>query len=613
MFAAFKEAMRLLRTRDRRVIILIIAAQCLLSLLDLLGVALLGLVATLAASSVTNSVPDLVQQVISRLGLSSQSLAQTALTLACVAAVLLVGKSVLSFFLTRRAFKFLARRQAQISGDLAQDLLSRPLLEVQSKISQEVAHSLTKGVNAATLGILGSSIVIVSELSLIAVLAAGMAFIDFWVMAFTIVFFSSLGYGLHRALAGWAARLGARMTSAEIDSYTSIQEALRTYREITVSARRSLYVERFRSLRWDSASVLADVQIMNQISKYVFEIAIIVGGGLLVVSQLALRDLSGAVGVIAIFLAAASRLMPALLRLQAAGLEIRVAIGISRPTFELAAELKALTGAKVAAATASQTAEATFTGLAHGRPGFVGAISVKDVSLTYPGSARIALDHVSIEIAQGTSIGLAGSSGAGKSTLADLLLGVVKPDVGQVLISGMDPSRASECYPGAISYVPQEVAVVGGTIRENVALGLPLEKIPDRVIVDALVRSHLWSFLSQERDGLDTMVGENGVQLSGGQKQRLGVARALLTNPKVLVLDEATSALDSETEQAISETIAELEGDVTLVVIAHRLATIRNCDRVAFLKSGKLVAVGNFSEVRRKIPEFDAQARLLGL
>jgi ABC-type multidrug transport system fused ATPase/permease subunit len=164
-----------------------------------------------------------------------------------------------------------------------------------------------------------------------------------------------------------------------------------------------------------------------------------------------------------------------------------------------------------------------------------------------------------------------------------------------------------------VAYVPQEVAMVNGSVRENVALGLPSEIVEDDWVWDALNRAHLSEFLQAAREGLDTIIGENGIKFSGGQRQRLGIARALYTKPKLLVLDEATSALDAETEQAIAQTLQELEGTVTTVTIAHRLATIRHCDLVVYLENGLIKSQGSFASVRASTPQFERQAQLLGL
>ena len=244
---------------------------------------------------------------------------------------------------------------------------------------------------------------------------------------------------------------------------------------------------------------------------------------------------------------------------------------------------------------------------------FDASVSVDGVTLRFSGSELPALANVSVHAGPGSSLALVGPTGAGKSTLADVILGVLKPDAGRVTIGGLTPIEAVTRWPGAIAYVPQEVAMVNGSIRENVALGLPVEIIDDSRVWEALNRAHLGEFLEQNREGLDTLIGEGGMKLSGGQRQRLGVARALYTRPKLLVLDEATSALDAETEDAIVKTFQSLEGEVTTITIAHRLATIRDSDQIAYLETGHVITCGTFDEVRRSVSNFDRQAQLLGL
>ena len=190
---------------------------------------------------------------------------------------------------------------------------------------------------------------------------------------------------------------------------------------------------------------------------------------------------------------------------------------------------------------------------------------------------------------------------------------MLDPDLGSVTISGVSPREAIDRWPGAVTYVPQAVALVEGSVRDNVALGLPRDFVHDDLVWEALERAHLAEFLRVSREGLDTKIGERGFRLSGGQRQRLGIARALFTRPKLLILDEATSSLDSETEQAITDTLRELEGHVTTITVAHRLATVRLADQIAFFRSGELVSRGTFEEVREQVPDFRRQAALLGL
>lgn len=612
LWRGVRSALVLLSRRDRGLLALVVLAQAILALLDLIGIALLGIVVALAAAAASGeSPPSQVTRAVSALGLDSAMTVETVAKLALAAGLLLIAKSLLSFLLTRRAFRFLATRQAIISSTMASQLLSQPLLFVQRRSSQETSYALTSGANAATLGILGNALVVGSEVALILVLTAGLMAVDPVVATFTLAYFAAVGLLLQRTLSGWAVRLGAQVASAEVDSMASVQEVMRTYREVTVFGRRTLYVDRFRVLRTTAARVLADIQMMAQLSKYAFEIALVVGGGLLVLTLTTSGNLASGLAVVTVFMAAASRMMPSLLRIQGAALGIRSASSSAAPTLELAAELQA--AGSQPPASPELLAPALLRGIREGYPDVTASLRLRDVTLIYPGTAAPAVNRISLEVEEGASVALVGSTGSGKSTLADLILGVLHPDEGTVTIGDLPPSEVTNRWPGSVTYVPQDIAVVDGSVRDNVALGLPPEMVLDERIWESLDRAQLGSFLRTSREGLDTLVGEHGVRLSGGQRQRLGLARALYSRPRLLVLDEATSALDAETEGAISKTLESLEGEVTTVTIAHRLATIRHCDLVVLLDHGHVKAQGSFDDVRAASQNFDRQARLLGL
>jgi len=583
--------------------------------LDLLGVLLVGLVTALSLSAMSSvAQPAIVQTALETFGLEQSDPTTVALSLAAIAGFLLITKSALNMFLAKRILRFLANRQAIVSGRLAAGLLSKPLLQVQQRSSQETVYTLTSGVSAATIIVLGQVSIALSELTLLIVLAVGMLIISPVVTIFAIIFFMIIGFTLQRVLAARAGRIGEQAAHLEVQSVSTVQEALRTYREAVVSQRRGLYVQRFQNLRWAGAVNLTDMQFQGLIPKYVLEIALVCGAGFLAASQLLTQDLSAAVAIIAVFLAAGSRIVPSILRLQGAGIMIRSAAGQAAPTYELAHELDAAQLASASAESFGSIDPAIIREkLQRGHEGFDASIVISQVDLCYPDASAPALAGVSLTLRAGQSLALVGPTGAGKSTLADVILGVLIPDSGEALICGLSPAESLANWPGAVAYVPQDVAMANGTVRENVALGLPSEIIDDEWVWDALNRAHLGDFLRDSREGINTVIGENGMKLSGGQRQRLGIARALYTRPKLLVLDEATSALDAETEQAISQTLQELEGSVTTVTIAHRLATIRHCDLVVYLEGGRTVAQGTFDEVRAATPQFERQAQLLGL
>ena len=606
------KALSMLTSRDRRLMVLVVSLQASLGFLDLFAVGLMGLVGLIATGADAGEFSPVAGNFLARFGLENYNPYGVALALGGAAAILLVVKSALSLLVLRRIFVFLANRQAMISNRLASRVLSRPLLDVQSRSSQDVSYALTIGVNALTMGVIGQGAILVAEGSLLLILAIGLLVIDPGLTVAVVLFFGLFAWGLYRLLGGWGARLGKRTSSLQIDSIQSMQQGLKSYRELVVTGRRALYLGEFSHLRWSYARTQSGLQLLNQFPKYAMEIALVLGGLVLVGTQFLTRDVAAAVATIAIFLTATARVLPSLIRLQSALLQMRSQSGVAEPTFRLADEVPAGRHEESSVMTDAMR-QRVVEGLGSGFTGFSATIQCREVFVTYPGGDEPALADFTVTVPEATSLALVGSTGAGKSTAADVILGALAPDAGSVLVSGMDPRDASLNWPGAMAYVPQEVSMINGTVRQNVALGLPHGLIDDDLVWTALRRAHLADLLRGSREGLDTMVGENGVRLSGGQRQRLGIARALLTRPRLVVLDEATSALDAETEEAVTLALRELSAEVTLIIIAHRLATVRDCDQVAYLDKGRVLALGSFDDVRRQSPGLDKQAALLGL
>ena len=220
---------------------------------------------------------------------------------------------------------------------------------------------------------------------------------------------------------------------------------------------------------------------------------------------------------------------------------------------------------------------------------FSKGIDVKDISFQYPNVDKWVLKNLSMHIEPNTSVALIGASGAGKSTLADIILGVLEPQHGTVEVEGMDIKNNLTAWHQCIGYIPQTIYLMDDTIRANIAFGLDKEQINEEALWTAIKGAQLEQFVKSLPEGLDTIIGDRGVKLSGGQRQRIGIARALYSQPTVLILDEATSALDNETEKEVMEAIDGLKGTRTLVIIAHRLTTIKNCDVIYEVKDGGIV------------------------
>lgn len=220
---------------------------------------------------------------------------------------------------------------------------------------------------------------------------------------------------------------------------------------------------------------------------------------------------------------------------------------------------------------------------------FAEGISVNDVTFSYDENSKLILDHINLEIKKNQSVALVGESGAGKSTLADVILGILPVNSGNVKLDGIDVKDIPILWSKLIGFVPQSIYLCDSSIKENVAFGLRPENIDEARVRKVLEMANVLSFIDTLPKGIDTVVGDHGVRLSGGQRQRIGIARALYHNPEILILDEATSALDNETEQSVMEAIESLQGNITMIIIAHRLTTVKKCDRIYEIAAGKAV------------------------
>ncbi|TQO20765.1 ATP-binding cassette subfamily C protein [Rhodoglobus vestalii] len=380
---------------------------------------------------------------------------------------------------------------------------------------------------------------------------------------------------------------------------TLMTDMVSALKEITLRNKASEVAEVVHANRIYTTRARANINFLSAVPKFVLDAALI--GGFLLVGGFAYIEggLADALAAIAIFGVAGFRLVPALTGFQS----------VLTVTHASSPHVQAVIDDIYQSRVYIERAET----IGHDPIGEAPkSLELENVSFTYNRSSIPAIDDVNLSIPLGSTLGLVGSSGAGKSTLVDILLGLLVPSDGSIELDGEPLENVLASWRARVGYVPQDVAIFEGSIAQNVALVWNTDFDAERV-ESALRRAQLWTTVESRPEGMNSAVGERGMSLSGGQRQRLGIARALYSDPLILVLDEATSALDTKTESDVAAAIRSLRGEITIVSVAHRLSTIRDNDQVCFMQDGRIVAVGTFEELVAQVPEFAEQAALAGI
>lgn len=602
-YVTVKSAFGFLSGKDRIKIVAVVVCQFFLGILDLIGVALIGVIGTLTVNGIQSKDPTpRISQILDFFNLNTFTFQQQVGALGIFAVSFLLIRTFVSVGLIKKTLTFLSSRGADLGERLIKGILTQPFVDLQKLGFQTPVFSVTHGTSIVMVGILGAGVGIASDFILLSVLSAGLFLLSPAVAIQALVLYFGLGLTLYFVMHKKVRNLGEQDTRLSIASSTRIFEAISAYRENFVHARQYYYAESISELRHDLARVQAKVAFLPSTSKYIIESSVLVGSMLICAIQFALFDASQAISTLAVFIAAGSRIAPAILRLQQYALQIKTSLGSSKTTLDLLQTLRA-----------DKDPQIQRNELSLDHSGFEPVIRLRDVSFSYKDSIDPILKEISFEIKRGEFIAIVGPSGSGKTSLADLILGVLNPIAGSVEVSGKSPNHAINEWPGAISYVPQEVFIIKGSILENISIGYPTPQLEDLNVKEAIQLSQLSDYIDGLPEGVQTLLLERGTNLSGGQRQRIGIARALYTRPKLLILDEATSALDGQTERDFSEALNALKGKRTVIAIAHRLSTVIAADKVIYLAKGKIQAMGSFKEVRTLVPDFDEQAKLMGL
>lgn len=579
--------------RIKRRLLLAILGSLIVSVLDTAAIALVLPLVQLATGGADTG--GVIAWISGHLGDPDRGTLTIYLTVAVVVLFILkdLGQMAFTWWLTGFVFVERVRTSARLLGHV----LTSPFTESSRRSSAElirvvdgavmqvfnytVSGLMTAASNAIAIGAIVVALLLVAPLPTLVVVAYfGVASIIFVTL-----------------VKPRAVKAGVVMTEASVAGWRTALAAIGGIKELNLRGSQLHFVERYEAAALLGARSGRTASFLGSLPKYVLEILFIIAVGLiLLVGVTTSADGGGAlVGMLALFVAAGFRILPSITGLLASVSNIRVgdkALDIVRDEVLAARDRGPL---------AAPTGE---------RVPLERELCLEGITFRYPGSEVDVLTDINLRVPRGSMVAFVGGSGAGKTTLIDILLGLHRPASGRVTADGVDIATSRAGWGRGIGYVPQDVFILDATLAENIAFDLEREAIDEAALLRAIGHAQLDDVVAALPDGIDTQLGEKGSRLSGGQRQRIGIARALYTAPQLLVLDEATSALDNETEHRISTTLTSLLGELTIVVVAHRLSTVREADQIVFLSGGRVETTGSFEEVRLASDEF---ARLVEL
>ncbi|SEB95885.1 ABC transporter ATP-binding protein [Microbacterium hydrocarbonoxydans] len=588
IWSTLRSIVPLLPSRAQRFLWMYVIVSCALSLLDVIALMMLAV-----------SVTSMVQQADVTLPVIGTITSDGYIWIILAVSLLIITKSALAVTLQWFATRRFATFELEIGDRLFDAYIRAPWTERLKRNTSQLVRLADVGIANVTSGfllpVLGLPQLLCTSAAVIAVLVVAEPLTALITMVYLGLIAVILYFWMSRKSveAGRVNRdYSFKVASLMTDMVAALKEI--TLRNMAPDVAKVVHDNRIHTTR-----ARANISFLGTFPRFVLDAALI--GGFLLVGGFAMvvGGPASAVSAVALFGVAGFRLVPSLTGFQAV---------LTQATSNVPHVRAVISDIKAAEGYIARAERIGHEPL-DGEPE---RLILENVAFTYPGGDVPALSGVNLTLPMGSTLALVGSSGAGKSTLVDLILGLLEPTEGSARLDGQNLHDVMAAWRSKVGYVPQDVALFDGSIAQNVALSWTSELDRDRV-EDALRRAQLWDVVAARPGGMDGRVGDRGMSLSGGQRQRLGIARALYSDPLVLVLDEATSALDTKTEADVTDAIQKLRGDVTLISVAHRLATVRDHDQICFMRDGGIAAVGRFDEVVAAVPEFAVQARLAGL
>jgi ATP-binding cassette subfamily C protein len=553
-------------------------ARVLTNFLDILALSLVALVMAVALGN-TVSLPVLGPSI----NIGEENLT----ALFALTAFAFIFKSLIGLGLSRFAYWFLARIEVSATGRIVGEIFGGNLGRLKVRSRSEVEWLILRSTNIAFTSILGKAMEFVAELSLALTVLLAFFLTDWRAAISLLLLFSLLLIAFHLLTRAILSNKGKEFAEGSVSVGQAVGDMFSAFREISVSERKFFFAERIRVARSSVANAQATQQFMADIPRAIVELGLIFGAaGFIAVEYFRAQGDPDFV-ILAVFLVGSLRIMSALLPIQRSS----SALKYLKPQ---AADAQAL----LLGSLSSPIGPDPETAKTLPKRGV--KIELDNVRFSYSDSEvdKPTLRDISLTVEAGAFVAIIGPSGAGKSTLVDILIGLTEPSSGKVFYDDLGIKTYRELNPRVVGYVPQKPTLTHDSIRQNVAIGVPEEEIDDELVWNSLEKASLVDFVSQLPQGINSNLGKNMESLSGGQLQRIGLARALYLEPQLLVLDEATSGLDADTEATISNSLMKLKDSTTLIVVAHRLSTIQDADRVYVIDEGKVAASGTFATLR---------------